>query len=79
MRKNAMSMDEVKKSVESLQGCFLKISVNRGRKRIIKYEGEIENLYPQVFTLKIVNNKNIEKLSFSYSDVICGDVKMTAK
>ena len=77
MRKRAVSVEEVKKNIEGLKGESLKISVNKGRKRVLKYDGEIAQLYPAVFTLRIKSDKNIDLLSFSYSDVICGDIKLT--
>ncbi len=77
MRKRAVSVEEVKKNIEGLKGESLKISVNKGRKRVLKYDGEIAQLYPAVFTLRITSDKNIDLLSFSYSDVICGDIKLT--
>ena len=77
MRKRAVSVEEVKRSIEGLKGSNLRISVNRGRKRTERYDGEIAEMYPAVFTLKITSDKHIERLSFSYSDVICGDIKLT--
>ena len=77
MRKRAVSVEEVKKNIEGLKGNSLKISVNKGRKRVLKYDGEIAQLYPAVFTLRITSDKNVDLLSFSYSDVICGDIKLT--
>jgi uncharacterized protein Veg len=71
-----MSIEQAKESVGALRGMPLKISVNRGRKKIVRYEGRIEDVYPSVFTLKICDDKNISRLSFSYSDVICVDIKL---
>ena len=76
MRKRAMSITEAKRIVSSYVGKPVTIFVNRGRKRILKYEGEITELYPAVFTLKIVGDKTLEMLSCSYSDVICGDIRI---
>lgn len=77
MRKRAVSVEEVKETINNLRGSDLKISVNKGRKRILKYDGVIGDLYPAVFTLRIKSDKNVDLLSFSYSDVICGDIKLT--
>ena len=41
MRKCAKSIDEVKAYVNELTGRPLKISVNKGRKKIVKYSGSI--------------------------------------
>ncbi|MCL2860850.1 MAG: Veg family protein [Firmicutes bacterium] len=77
MRKSGISIDEVKEKVAALKGVKLKVAVNHGRKRIVKYEGEISATYPSVFTMKIDDNKNVKNLTFSYSDVICGDIKFS--
>lgn len=76
MRKKTVSLEEIKKDVAELRGKGLKISVNKGRKKIVKYDGEITEVYPSVFTLKIYNDLFIKSLSCSYSDVICGDIRM---
>lgn len=76
MRKCAKTIEDVKSYVSELTGRPLKISVNKGRKKIVKYNGCILAVYPQVFTLKISGDKNLELLACSYSDVICGDIKL---
>ena len=74
MRKKSMSLSEAKDSIERLKGKLVQIKVNKGRKRILRYSGRVLELYPSVFTLKIDGDKNVEQLSCSYSDVICGDI-----
>ena len=74
-----MSIEEVKSQVDGLQGEQLRISVNKGRKRVVKYDGCIERVFPSVFTLRILNDKYVDTLSCSYSDVICGDIKLSEK
>ena len=69
-----MSITEVKSYVSDLVGQPLKISVNKGRKKIVRYNGSVLAVYPQVFTLKINDDKNLELLACSYSDLICGDI-----
>ena len=79
MKKKAVSAQEVKDNITALKGKMLQIKVNKGRKRIIKYSGTIEEVLPSLFTKNIVGEKNISHLSCSYSDVICGDVILTEK
>ncbi len=76
MRKSALTIEEVKTFVNSLAGKPLRISVNKGRKKIIRYSGCILAIYPKVFTLKIADDKNLELLACSYNDLICGDIKL---
>ena len=45
MRKCTAGIEEVKSGVEALVGQKLKVSVNKGRKRVIRYDGEIDSVY----------------------------------
>lgn len=76
MRKCTAGIEEVKNEVVALVGQQLKVSVNKGRKRVIRYDGEIAGVYPGVFVLNVTPVKGVSRLSFSYGDVICGDVKL---
>lgn len=76
MRKCTADIEEVKSGVAALVGQRLKVSVNKGRKRVIRYDGEIAGVYPGVFVLNVEPVKGVRRLSFSYGDVICGDVKL---
>ena len=76
MRKCAVGIEEVKKEVCTLVGKRLRVCVNRGRKKVDRYDGEIRAVYPSVFVLSVLGEKNISSLSCSYSDVVCGDVKL---
>lgn len=73
MKKNIVSIDQIKKSILDLVGSPVKVKINRGRKKIERYSGEISGVYPSVFTLKL-NNAVVKSLSCSYSDLICGEV-----
>ena len=61
--KKPVGIVEVKDSISALKGKMLLIRINKGRKRIIKYCGE----------------KNVTRLSCSYSDIICGNVILSEK
>lgn len=71
-----MSIEEAKRHIEKMSGRELAISVNKGRKKIVKYSGLVANIYPSVFTLEILDDKHINLLSCSYSDLICGQIQI---
>ena len=79
MRKLNMSLDQVKQNIMQLKGKTVKMEINKGRKKISYFNGTIENVYPSLFTVKFEEGTalEIEKNSFSYFDVMCGDVKIT--
>lgn len=74
MRKKTMSISEARSSIEKLKGKLVQIKVNKGRKKVVKYRGEVTDVYPSLFTMRIDGDALLDKLSCSYSDVICGDI-----
>lgn len=76
MRANANALVEIKQRIANLKGNEINLSVNRGRKRIDKLQGAIENTYPSVFTVLTDKQK---RETFSYFDVLCGLVEIQDK
>ena len=76
MRPRATSLEEVKKSIAELKGKQLSVSVNKGRKKTVKLSGVIADMFPSVFTFRAAAG---ELGSFSYSDVICGEIKLVSQ
>ena len=69
LRANVNALTEIKQKIADLKGNEINLSVNRGRKKIDKLQGFIQNVYPSVFTF-MTEEKNIE--TFSYFDILCG-------
>lgn len=74
MRKATIRMAEVVEKIKKMKGKKIGMEVNYGRKKIEKYEGVIETVYPSVFTVNIAQPENKGKQSYSFNDVLCGDV-----
>ena len=72
MRKVNTNVISVIEEIERLKGSSISMEINKGRRKIEKYQGIIENVYPSIFTVNIGNDKN--PLSYSYTEVLCGDV-----
>lgn len=75
MRKSITTLDDIKRAVLSLKGEPVKLHINRGRRKILKLEGIIDNVYTSVFTVK--DNIATGTHTYSYSDILCGEVKIT--
>ena len=71
MRARVQNIQEVKNRIAGLKGKSLSVSVNKGRKKVVNLNGVITDIFPSVFTFKAAAG---ELVSFSYSDVICGDI-----
>lgn len=76
MKRSITTLDDIKQSVLSLKGEQVKLYINRGRRKILKFEGTIDNVYTSVFTVK--DNVLASAIhTYSYSDILCGEVKIT--
>lgn len=76
MRKACLNISEIIETIKKLRGEKIRMHVNRGRKRVEKHVGVIESTYPSVFVVALAGAGKQSKLSCSYSDVLCGDVKI---
>jgi uncharacterized protein Veg len=71
-----MEMDAVKMQIAALKGDRVAMYINKGRKKIIELAGIVIDVYPSVFTVKIEGSKSLDIQSYSFSDVLTGDVRV---
>ena len=76
MRKAVNSLDQIKSQILSLKGSEVAVNINRGRKKYSKLNGIIKDVYPSVFTIVMQEN---QIQTFSYYDVLCGNVVFIEK
>lgn len=67
-------LQNVKDEIMQLKGQDIRLIVNKGRKKIVKFNGIIERVYPSMFVIKPIENVELERTSYSYNDVLCGDI-----
>ena len=73
------SIQQIKLDLESCVGKRVKLRANRGRKKIIEAEGVIENTYPKIFVVKLDASHSVERLSYTYADVLTKTVEVTVE
>ena len=73
MRKAVMDLSAVKAQILALKGRSVEMNINRGRKKFDTVSGIIKDVYPSVFTV-LSTQKNQPIQTFSYYDVLCGNV-----
>ena len=71
MIKNNLSIDEVKKKIIEV-----KLYVNRGRRKVFRFDAVVEDVYSSVFTVKNLKQAMSLTHTYSYSDILCGEVKI---
>ena len=67
-------LQNVKDEIMQLKGQDIRLIVNKGRKKIVKFNGIIESVYPSMIVIKPIENVELERTSYSYNDVLCGDI-----
>lgn len=76
MRKVRHDLELVKNEIMKLKGCSVKMKVNKGRKKIVSFNAVIAEVYSAVFVVHRSDPGFSEVQSYSYSDVLCGDVRL---
>lgn len=73
-------IEKVRASVHQQCGNKVMIQLDRGRHKVDVQEGVIMNAYPSVFTILVSDDSDDnppQLLSFSYTDIITRDIRMT--
>lgn len=76
MKKMPNTVENIKQKILNLKGQEVDLHVNRGRRKINNYRARIENVYASVFTVKNCSQETDAIYTFSYNDILCGDVKI---
>lgn len=75
---SADALRKIKKNVETNVGKMVKLRANRGRKKTFEKEGILEQVYPNIFVVKVTESPEFtRRLSYSYSDILTETVELT--
>ena len=76
MVKNSTSLSEVKNNIKSMQSKPVFVTINLGRNKIVNFIGKVEGVYPALFTVCPFDKAYRGKTTYSYSEYMCGRVKL---
>ncbi len=76
MIKPTKSISEVKRMVKDCSLSRVAVHVNLGRNKFLRFSGTLSGVYPALFTVKPDDERFLGKTAYSYSDVLCGNVKI---
>ena len=79
MIKPTTSVSQVKRAVE---GCYLKpvmVKLNLGRNKFVTFPATVNGVYPSLFTVSPDDKNFLGKTAYSYSELLCGRVKLKAR
>ena len=76
MIKPSKNISDVKHMVKNCSASRVAVRVNLGRHKSVSYCGVLSGIYPALFTVKPDDEGFLGKTAYSYSDVLCGNVKI---
>lgn len=76
MIKETLTMAEIKRRITSFSGSRVNVKVDLGRNKSLKYTGTLSGVYPALFTVEPDDKNFLGKTSYSYAEVLCGNVKL---
>ncbi len=76
MIKNTTSLSQVKDSIKNMQDRPVSVTINLGRNKLVSFIGKVEGVYPALFTVSPFDKAFKGKTTYSYSEYMCGRVKL---
>ncbi|MEJ6950661.1 Veg family protein [Natronospora cellulosivora (SeqCode)] len=79
MNKSDNVLTEIRDNIDSFVGQEVMIKANRGRRKSLEKEGVIEKTHQNIFVVKIKDNRQIRRISYSYADLLTDNVELMLK
>ena len=76
MIKPTKNISDVKQMVKDFSAQRVAVKVNLGRNKTMRFCGVLSGVYPALFTIQPDEKDFLGKTAYSYSDVLCGTVKI---
>ena len=76
MIKQQKSISDIIRTIKACYDKPVAVKVNLGRNKIVSFSGVLSGVYPALFTVKPDDKDYLGKTAYSYSDVLCGTVKI---
>ena len=76
IKKNKNTLNDVKQTIESYLFERIRVKVNLGRNKSLEFCGVLSKVYPALFAITPDEKNFLGKTVYSYSDVLCGTVKL---
>lgn len=76
MKKMPNTVENIKQKILNLKGKEVDLKINRGRRKVASYRARIEDVYASVFTVRACSLDLDSIFTYSYNDILCGEVKI---
>ena len=79
MQKAVRNIANVREEIRGWYGARVRVHVDLGRNRTADFTGRLSGVYPALFTVTPDDKAYLGKTAYSYSDVLCGSVRIARK
>ena len=79
MIKANTTIKAVKDTVTALHNKPVTVKLNLGRNKFVTFSATLDGVYPSLFTVCPDNKNFLGKTAYSYSEILCGRVKISER
>lgn len=76
MIKNTANISQVKQYIANLKEQSVQVTLSLGRNKFVSFCGKLSGVYPALFTVLPYDKNFNGRTSYSYSEFMCGRVKL---
>lgn len=76
MIKSTTTLSQAKEVIKQMQEKRVDVTLNLGRNKYVRFKGVLSGVYPALFTVTPHDKEFKGKTSYSYSEYLCGKVKL---
>lgn len=79
MIKVNVTISSIKEAVKNLYLRPVTVKLNLGRNKFVTFPATLNGIYPSLFTVSPDDKNFLGKTAYSYSEILCGRVKIDAR
>ena len=73
------TIKSIKEMVTGLNQKPVTVKLNLGRNKFVTFPATLSGIYPSLFTVCPEDKNFLDKTAYSYSEILCGRVKISAR
>ncbi len=77
MIKVNLTVNAIKEKNKTLSGKDVTVKLNLGRNKFVTFPAVVSGVYPSLFTVSPFDKNFLGKTAYSYSEILCGRVKVS--
>ena len=79
MIKAGTTINSIKQTIKECYNKPVTVKLNLGRNKYVTFPATLSGVYPAIFTVEPDDKNFLGKTSYSYSEILCGRVRVTRK